>query len=514
MKILEYKTYEEAREKFTWNQVWDLFDGNKEQFNIAHECIDRHLGKGTAVRIKFDDGHTEEYTFDQISKWSSQFAHALNDRGIQPGERIAIMLDPSKEYYTSLFGALKQGCQVVPCFPLFGKEAVEYRLKDSGSKVLVTTEKQAEMIDQSLVKMVIQTGSPFEELLEGKPGSFPIYPTKASDISVLQYTSGTTKNFPDAVSHYHKSLFNTIPNAVFVIGLRPGDRYFNPSSPAWGYGVWYGTLAPLALGVAVGTYNGRFDEQRILEALEEFEINNFSAAPTVYRRLKNSGIIDRYKLKIKKMSYSGEPFDLDTFEFIKTKFGVAPCSFYGSTEVGVIVANFGAFEDWVVKPGALGKPVMGLEVAVLDKAGKVAPRGTVGEIALKRGQEWFYIKDAGVVDEDGHFWCKGRSDDVIISAGWTLSSSEIESALSLHEDVLEAAVIPVPDKDRGQIVRAYVQTTRKPSPEFIKELQEFVKERLGKFEYPRQIEFLESIPKTGGAKIDRKKLKEMAGVTN
>ncbi|OIN95870.1 MAG: hypothetical protein AUJ48_02410 [Deltaproteobacteria bacterium CG1_02_45_11] len=514
MSILDYKTYEEAREKFSWDQVWDIFDGDKNNFNIAHECIDRHVGKGTAIRLKFDDGHTEKYTFDQISKWSSQLANALKDSGVGPGDRVTIMLDPCWEYYTSLFAVFKLGCHAVPCFTLFGKDALEYRLKDSGSKVFITTPEKAEEIDKSLVSRVIATGTDFEEFMKGKSDSFKPYPTKAQDISVLQYTSGTTKKFPDAINHFHKSVYTALPNSVFVIGLRPGDRYFCPSSPGWGYGMWYGTLTPLALGVAVGAYNGRFDEKKIMEALEEFEINNFSAAPTVYRRMKNSGVIDNYKFKIKKMSYSGEPFDLDTFEFIKKKFGVSPCSFYGSTEVGVILANFGGFEDWEVKPGALGKPMMGLDVAVVDDKENPVSQGADGEIVVKRRDKWFHVKDIGVVDEDGHFWCKGRSDDVIISAGWTLSSTEIESTLSLHKDVLEAAVIPVPDEDRGLIARAYVQTERKPDVEFIKELQEFVKARLGKFEYPRQIEFLVDMPKTVGGKTDRKALKIMAGVLN
>ncbi|MDO8785624.1 MAG: acyl-CoA synthetase [Syntrophales bacterium] len=510
MKILEYKTYEEAREKFTWGQVWDLFDGNKDSFNIAHECIDRHVDKGTAARIKFDDDHTEEYTFAQISKWSSQFAWVLKDLGINPGDRVTIMLEPSREFYTSFFGVLKQGCQVVPCFTLFAPEAAEYRIKDSGSRILITTAEIAKGIDKSLLDRIITTGKEFDDLLRGKPESFKPYPTKARDIAVLQYTSGTTKKFPDAVKHFHQSLYVTIPNAIFVIGLRPGDRYFCPASPAWGYGVWYGTLAPLALGIAVGAYSGKFDEVKMLEALQEFEINNLSAAPTIFRRIKNLGIIDNYKLKIKKLSYSGEPLGEDTFNFIKDKFGAAPCGFYGSTEVGVILANFGVFEDCVVKPGSLGKPVMGLEVAVIDEKGNAVPPNTSGEIAVKRGKDWFYVKDIGVVDDDGYFWCKGRSDDVIISAGWTISSVEVESTLSLHEDVIEATVIPVPDEDRGQIIRAYVQTNREPTKEFIKELQEFVKERLGKFEYPRQIHFLDNIPKAESGKVDRKKLKEMA----
>jgi len=511
MSILDYKTYEEAREKFSWDQVWDIFDGDKDNFNIAHECVDRHVGKGTAIRLKFEDGHAEKYTFDALARWSSQFAHSLREMGIRPGDRVTVMLDPCREYYISVFGAFKAGCQVVPCFTLFSPDNVEYRLKDSGSKILVTTEEKARDIDKDLLTKIITVGNDFNDLLRDKPETFEVYKTKSKDIAVLQYTSGTTKKFPDAIPHFHKSVYTAMPNGVFVIGLRPGDRYFCPSSPAWGYGIWYGTCVPLALGVAVGSYNGRFDETRIMEALEEFEINNFSAAPTVYRRMKNSGVIDNYKFKIRKMSYSGEPFDLSTFEFIKNKFGVSPCSFYGSTEVGVILANFGGFEGWEVKPGALGKAIMGLDVAVLDDDGKAVSSGASGEIAVKRRGEWFYVKDIGVVDEDGHFWCRGRSDDVIISAGWTISSTEIESTLSMHDAVLEAAVIAVPDEDRGHIAKAYVQASQDPSEALAEELKMFVKEQLGKFEYPREVEFLDAIPKTVGGKTDRKKLKELAG---
>ncbi|MFH1351419.1 MAG: acyl-CoA synthetase [Pseudomonadota bacterium] len=515
MGVWDYKAYEEAYERFTRNDIWELYDGDENNFNIAHECIDRHKDKDTtAIRLKFYDGHTEKYTYNQMYRWSSQFANALKAEGIQPGDRVTINLDPSKEFYVSLFGAFKCGCHVVPCFSLFGKEALEYRIKDSKSKLLVTTEETAKVIDGNLVKTVLRDGEEFEDFIKGRPESFEIYPTKAKDIAVLQYTSGTTKKFPDAIDHFHKSLFTATANGIFVIGLRPGTRYFCPSSPGWGYGIWYATTVPLALGIPIGSYNGRFDEKRILEALEDFEIDTFSAAPTIYRRIKNSGLVDNYKLKLKRLTYAGEPCDLDTFEFLKRKFGVYPCGFYGSTEVGVILANFAGFDDWVVKPGAVGKPMPGgYEVAIIDREGRPLPRNAVGEIAIKRGKEWFYIKDAGVLDDDGVFWCKGRSDDVIISAGWTLSSVEIEGTLSLHEDIIEAAVIPVPDEDRGQVVKAYVQSNREPSEAFIREIQEFCKERLGKFEYPRQIEFLESIPKTPGGKFDRKALRDMAGIS-
>lgn len=512
MTIWDYKTYEEAWEKFTRNDIWELFDGNEDNFNIAHECIDRNKDKGTAIRLKFDDGHTEKYTYDQISRWSSQFAHALKDAGIAPKARVTISMDPCREFYVSFFGALKHGCQVVPCFSLFGKEALEYRIKDSKTQVLITTEETAEIIDSSLVKKMVRTGKEYEDFIKDKPETFDIYPTRAKDIAVLQYTSGTTKKFPDAVDHFHKSLFTGTSYGIMVLGMRPGARYFCPSSPGWGYGVWYATTVPLALGIAIGSYNGRFDEKLLLEALEEFEIDTLSAAPTIYRRIKNSGLITNYDLKLKRITYAGEPCDLDTFEFLKKNLGMYPCGFYGSTEVGIILGNYAGFDDWVVKPGAVGKPMPGgYEVAIVDKKGNPLPNDTVGEIAVKRKGKWFFIKDAGTLDEDGYFWCKGRSDDVIISAGWTLSSVEIESALSLHTDVIEAAVIPVPDTDRGQIVRAYVHSDRKGDEDFTKELKDLCKERLGKFEYPREVEFIGAIPKTPGGKIDRKALKDLAG---
>ena len=279
MSILDYKTYEDAREKFSWDQVWDVFDGDADNFNIAHECIDRHMGKGTALRLKFDDGHTEEYSYDELAKWSSQFAHALKDIGIGPGDRVTIMLDPSKEYYVSLFGTFKLGAHAVPCFTLFAPENVEYRLKDSNSKILVTTGDKAKDIDKNLVTRIVVVGKDYDDLIKDKPETFEVHPTKAKDVAVLQYTSGTTKKFPDAIPHFHKSVYTATPNGAFVIGLRPGTRYFCPSSPAWGYGLWYGTCVPLALGASVGSYNGRFDEKRIMEALEEFEITNFSAGP-------------------------------------------------------------------------------------------------------------------------------------------------------------------------------------------------------------------------------------------
>lgn len=502
-----YKTYEEAKENFQWSQAWELFDGNDKNFNITHECIDRHPAEETAVRIKFEDGHAETYSFGIISRLSSRFANALEAQGINFGDRVTIMLDPSLEFYVTLFGTLKRGAIVVPCFPLFGPDALKQRLEDSGSKLLVTTKEKKDLVDKDSKVEIITVGSQLNQFLEKEPETYESK-TAPSDLSVYQYTSGTTRKYAEAVKHYHRSIVNLMPAAIFGRGVKRGDRFFCPSSPAWGHGLWIGTFAPLALGVTIHSYSGKFNVETILQAMEEFEISHISAAATVYRMIKNSGLVNRYKLSLKKINYGGEPIDPDTFKFLEETSGVSPISGYGSTEVGPIIYNYAGFENYTVKPGSLGKPMPGIEVKLLDEAGNDTPQGQTGEIAIKRRGQWFRAKDAAVVDEDGYFWHKGRVDDIIISAGWTISPGEVEDVLLGHPAVKEVAVIGVPDKERGQIVKAVIVPKCKPSEELKKELQDVVRDRLSKHEYPRAIEFMEALPKTEGGKIKRQELKE------
>ncbi len=506
MGMLQYESYEEARERFTWDQTWELFDGSRENFNMGHECVDRHVGKGTAIRIKFYDRHREEYSFDELSAWSSQFANGLESMGLEFGDRVAIMLDPCIEYYTSLFGTMKRGAVAVPCYSQFGPEALEFRLRDSGAKVLVTDQETLK-IGADLSNVTVITTAQFKDFIQGHGEQYQAR-TSAKDVAVYQYTSGTTRKFPEAVKHYHRSIVTLMPAAIFGRGFRLGDRYFCPSNPAWGHGLWHGTLSPLALGIAVGAYSGKFDVEVLLEGLQEFEIDNIGAAPTVYRMIKNSGLAPRFNLKIQKMHYTGEPMDTNTFEFLLKTFGVPPHSGYGSTEAGALIYQYAGFKHWVVKPGSLGKPMPGVEVALIDHDGNEVSQGTIGEIAMKRRGQWFRVKDAAVMDEDGYYWHKGRVDDVIISAGWTISPTEVEDAIQKHPAVLEVVVIGVPDNERGQIVKAYILPKGKPSPQLKSEIQNFVKEKLSKHEYPREIEFVEGFPKTEGGKIKREVLKK------
>ena len=190
------------------------------------------------------------------------------------------------------------------------------------------------------------------------------------------------------------------------------------------------------------------------------------------------------------------------------------CSIYGTTEVGVILASYPGAVDFEIRPGSLGKPVPGVALDILDSDGNSWPPDVIGEIMLKRRDSWFAIKDLGQRDADGYWWHDGRADDVIISAGWTMSAKEIEDTLLAHPDVNEAAAIAVPDKERGQVAKAFIVTSRHSDTAFTKELKEFTKQRLAQHEYPRQIEFTDTLPKTPAGKVNRKTLRDREAERN
>jgi acetyl-CoA synthetase len=506
--LTEYTSYTDAQRHFASARLWELFDGDRERLNIAHECIDRHAVQPyrIAIRIAHADGHDEAISFRTIADESSRCAHWLSEQGIVPGDRVAIMLEPSLAFYVALFGAMKLGAIAVPLFTLFGPDGVRLRVDDCTPRLLLTTQDKAQALDE-LSLPVIALDDGFGARLSCYPTVFAPA-TRADDLAIFQYTSGTTRELPAAIRHTHRAIVVVMNAALYGTGIRPGDRFFCPSSPAWGHGLWHGTLAPLALGVETGVYAGRFHPERLLQALQDFGTTNLSAAATHYRLMRNSGAAARYRYKLRKLSFTGEPIDSDSQEFAERTFGVRLCSMYGTTEVGVILANYPGADDFVTRPGALGKPVPAVRVEVQRPDGGVCPPGEVGEIKVWRHDRWFATKDRGWVDDDGTFFHAGRADDVIISAGWTMSAVEIEDALLRHPAVLEAAVIGVPDTLRGHVVKAYVVTDRAPDDALVRDLQEFVRARLSQHEYPRIVAFVTELPKTPAGKVNRKVLRE------
>ncbi len=504
-RLTDFTRYEDAQRLFSPARLWELFDGDKQRLNIAHECIDRHVsGERIAIRIAHADGRNEDLSYAELSALSSRFAHWLIAKGIAPGDRVAIMLEPSLAFYVALFGVMKRGAIAAPLFTLFGPDGVRLRVGDCTPKLMITNAEKAEITrgiegletvvaDDALISELSQYSATFEPI------------TAAEDLAVFQYTSGTTRELPAAVKHTHRAIVTLMSAALYGTGIRPGDKYFCPSSPAWGHGLWHGTLSPLALGVTAGAYAGKFDPLRLLRALEDFEINNLSAASTHYRMIRGTGRAGEYRSHIQKLSYTGEPIDTATLEFIDGHFHVPACSMYGTTEVGVILVNYPGAEDFVVKPGSLGKPPPGVKVEVQDPEGHPAE---IGEIKVWRREGWFPTKDLGRVDGDGYFYHMGRADDVIISAGWTMSAVEIEDVLLKHPDVREAAAIGAPDGLRGLVVKAFIVSDRAGDDAFTNELQDFTRQRLSLHEYPRRVAFVPELPKTPAGKVNRKILRE------
>jgi acetyl-CoA synthetase len=509
-RLTDTLRFSDAQGQFSSARLWELFDGDRERMNIAHECIDRHArtdGGRTAVIVAHADGRDESLSFTEVAQASSRFAHHFEALDVQPGDRVAIMLEPSLAFYAALFGAIKCGAIAVPLFTLFGPDGIRLRVGDCAPRLLVTNAEKAPQCEGLTGVQVIVADAALSTALAALPRHYEPR-TRADDLAIFQYTSGTTRELPEAVKHSHRAIVTLMVAALYGIGLRPGDRYFCPSSPAWGHGLWHGTLAPLALGITIGAYAGRFDAERLLRALAEHRFTNLAAAATHYRMIRRSNAAPRYHYALEKLSFTGEPMDSETATFVQQTFGHPACSMYGTTEIGVVLVGYPGAPDFVFKPGSLGKAVPGGRVEVQDAQGRPCPPGVTGELKVWRRDHWIATKDLGRVDDDGYFFHGGRADDTIISAGWTMSAVEIEDAILKHPDVNEAAAIGVADELRGQVVKAFVVSARAGDAAFTQEIQELVRSRLSQHEYPRQMAFVGELPKTAAGKVNRKILRE------
>lgn len=340
--LLEYKTFKEAKKNFKWSERWEVFDEARESLNIAYECVDRHPKDKTAIRLKSSDGIIETYTFDELSRLTSKFANMLEKRGVNPGDRVAIVLNPSLDYYISFYGTLKRGAVAVPCYALLGPEGLDFRIKDSEAKVAVISKERSSTISSGLISDVIHS----EELIETiqKENAHYRPNTSADTLAVIQFSSGTTGQ-PKQVLYNHASVSIAAVFVKFWLGLTQEDRYMCTSSPAWGHGIWYGTVGPLIFGNGIGAYSGKFDPEMLLAAFEEFDVTVTSNMPRVYKMLMESGKLDNYKLKLRKLTYTGGGIEKEVVEYFQDKLGLYIGSTYGNTEAGPIVLDF-AFPDW------------------------------------------------------------------------------------------------------------------------------------------------------------------------
>jgi acetyl-CoA synthetase/medium-chain acyl-CoA synthetase len=355
------------------------------------------------------------------------------------------------------------------------------------------------------------------------------HPTRASDPALVYYTSGTTGP-PKAVLHAHAYTWSQRYTAELWLGLRGDDRLWTTSDTGWAKAAYSVIFGPWSVGAEVFMYGGRFEPRRELELLEEAAPQVFCAPPTEYRLLvKEEKLASLRVPRLRECVSAGEPLNPEVIRAWHEHTGLTIRDGYGQTESILLIGNF---PGNAVRPGSMGLPMPGHELAVIGEDGRVLPTGEVGDVALRgappslfreywkdaaatartRRGDWYVTGDRAFVDADGYFWFVGRADDVIISAGYRIGPFEVESALVEHPDVLEAAAVAAPDPDRGAIVKAFVVLRPGVTGDeaLVRRLQDHVKTVTAPYKYPRQIEFVPELPKTVSGKIRRVELREKA----
>lgn len=527
--------YKELVEKFSWENVYRLFNWNPgEKINMAHMICDRWAKDPDRIAIFWEDqeGNRETWTYKDLRDKSNQLAHALKARGVKKGDRVAGLLGKDMELIVGVLATWKIGAIYVPLFTAFARDALKHRVNEAGVSLVITNKEQAGKLDENnsfqtfLIDELTEKGETFWEYINSFPADYDVEQTGEKDLSVIQFTSGTT-GLPKGATSSHKSIVMLYPYMRYALDIEEDDVFFGGADMGWSYGLMACVFAPLSLGVKIVAYKGPFEVEKIYEILEKYHVTNFTYAPTAYRMMMAAGsdLIKEYNLKVKKFSSAGEPLNGEVVRFFEKNFGRAICDHYGATESGMIVNNYNC-TDMKVKPGSMGLPIPSYTVGLVDNEGNEVKQGETGQIAVDMSEEvfeflgywnrpektsekilgkWFLTGDLAKQDEDGYYWFQGRADDVILSAGYRIGPTEVEECLMEHPAVMETAVIGKPDETKGEIVKAFIVLNESygPTVELEQELSDFVKGKLSKHQYPREIEFIENLPKTQSDKIQR-----------
>ena len=539
--------YGTVYDSFDWDSVLESYDWDApDELNTAHEACDRHAGSG---EVGFawvpEGGDLVEYTFAELRDRSNRVANALTALGVERGDRVSTLLPKIPETIVTVLGIWKTGAVHVPLFTAFERGALEYRIDDCDPELLIYEADQADTV-ASLdavddVGTVVVGGEPpadsraFEALLADRSTEYDVVRTGIDDPSTMQYTSGTTGN-PKGVVLSHRVLATLYPHTKYALDVGGDDVVWGAADPSWAYGLFTTGFAPMALGATRLLHAGEFDAERWMRILDEHDVTVLGAVPSAYRGIMAAGqsvLEGRSFEALRVLSSAGEPLNPEAYDWFEDHLGLGIHDTYGLTEAGMVVNNYAGL-DMAVKPGSMGRPCPGFEVDLLDPETR-EPVGTdgIGEVVVRPREwalmreywgmpertdeafhdDWLLTDDLARRDEDGYLWYEGRSDDVIISAGYRIGPFEIENSLMEHPVVAEAAAVGVPDDQRGQIVKAHVVPVEPPAdPEgTLEELESHVKERLARHAYPREIEFVEELPTTATGKVQRYRLEEREG---
>jgi acetyl-CoA synthetase len=529
------QSFEQLRQDFRWRVP--------EYYNIGVDVCDKHTGRfdEPALLLENADGRCYGVSFGELKSRSDRFANALRGLGVGRGDRVAIILPQREETVIAHIAVYKLGAVALPLAVLFGPDAVEYRLSDSGAKVAISDAGHVEMLNDlrprlpALQAIVVcdasATGQPFWDLLASGSENFVPVQTRSDDPALLIYTSGTTGP-PKGALNAHRCLPGNLPGFELSQNFYPRkqDLMWTPADWAWTGGLLDALLPSLHYGMPVlGYVGGRFDPEQACRLMGKYRVRTAFIPPTAIKMLMQvDSPKQTYGLALRSIMSAGEQVGAEVLRWVSEELDVGVNEMWGQTEFNYLVGNCTAVMP--ARPGSMGKPYPGHNVEPVDPSGNPMADGEVGELAARRDDPVFFLGyweneeatrekfigdywatgDLGYRDADGYLWFVGRADDVISSAGHRIGPGEIEDCLIKHEAIAQAAVVGSPDVLRGEIIKAFIILAdgQTASESLAQNIQQSVKQRLAAHEYPREIEFVDSLPMTTTGKIRRIELRE------
>jgi acetyl-CoA synthetase len=514
------------------------------RFNIGVAVADRWAAEDPGRTALFDyraDGAPARLSFLELSQRSNAFANALRARGIRRGDRVALLLPQGFETVIAHLAIYKLGAIALPLALLFGPEALEFRLQTAGARLVVTNAVGAAKLSRIGGRLpgfdgVVVAGDQSDDFAKMVADHSPVFEAEATgpdDPALMIFTSGTTGP-PKGALLPHRVLLGHLPGfqMAYEFPPRPDDLMWTPADWAWAGGLLNALLPSLYLGIpAVAARFEKFDPETALVLMEKMRVRNAFIPPTALRMLKSvTGIRRRFSIDLRSICSAGESLGSETYEWTREALGVTPNEFYGQTECNLVLGSCAAIG--VSRAGTIGKVVPGHRVAIIDAEGRPVGPGEVGQIAVRRPDpvmfleywqspeatakkfigDWMTTGDQGVEDGDGYIRFFGRDDDVITSSGFRIGPGEIEDCLTGHPAIALAAAVGKPDTLRTEVVKAYVvlKDGVEGSSELAAEIGQWVRERLSAHEYPREVEFVDSMPLTTTGKVIRRIFRDRA----
>ena len=514
-----------------------------ERFNAVIDIVDAWASEDPEALAVLSIDATGEVVAEEsaadLARASREVGRVLLDLGVRKGDHVFVMLPRIPEWYAALLGAMRIGAVPMPAPNLLTPKDIAYRFEQTGATAAITDPAGAQKVDAGVagVKTRLCVGrgpDGWVSLAERRQvvgdGETPADPTGRDDPLLLYFTSGTVA-FPKMVRHAQSYALGHVGTARFWHDLRPGDLHWTITDTGWAKAAWGGLFGQMheraaILNVALGAP----DTDTILGILARHRVTSFCAPPTLYRRLVHADFSRHDLSALRHCTSAGEPLNPEVIrEWQRGTGGLTIFDGYGQTETTCLVANYRAME---VRPGSMGRPVPGYDVTIVDDDSQPVEAGEVGNIVVRWQPErpvglfpgyyndpdataavfrgpFYFTGDRAAMDTDGYFWFEGRDDDVITSSAYRIGPFEVESVLVEHPAVIEAAVVGKDDPERTQIVTAFclLAPGYTGSDELAHELQQFVRQSTAPYKYPREIYFVEELPKTISGKIRRSQLR-------